>query len=262
MATSRINEVRLRFGSRPESGPTTVELGPVTVLVGPNNGGKSRTLQDLQEYAGRGNQTPIANWSGGVILEAISVEGPDSLEEALAFLAPRTERLFDEGHQIEIRTFPFAIVAGGNEHGRISFPVTDVDPARTNPETVAAKLLGYSAIALNGRDRFNLASDTQTGPLDGPPTSHWMTVEREEEAYAKVNEMIHAAFERHLVIRTFRPPSLGPALSDDPLPAELRQSTGPEAVAFQRAATPLEALSDGVKVYCGMVAAWRRSPIS
>ena len=64
MGICRIDEIRIRFGARPESGPTTVELGPVPVLVGPNNGGKSRTLSHLQEYAGRGNQSPMPAWNG------------------------------------------------------------------------------------------------------------------------------------------------------------------------------------------------------
>jgi hypothetical protein len=258
MAICRIDEIQIRFGARPGSGPTKVELGPVTVLVGPNNGGKSRTLADLSDYAGRGNQTPLAGWEGGLIVESISMGLPASLEESLAFLEGRIEKR-PEGN-IQIRTFPFAVVGGGMAEGLLNLPLRDIDPSQRSPEAVGVKLLGTHAIALNGRDRFNLASSSQTGPLDGPPTSHWMAVERDPAAYAQVDAMIHAAFERHLVVRTFRPPQLEPALSEAPVPEDLRQSTSEEAIQFQGQATPLEEFSDGVKVYCGMVAALATVP--
>ena len=258
MTICRIDEIKLRFGARPESGPTTVELSPVTVLVGPNNGGKSRTLSDLQEYAGRGNQSPMRGWDGGLIVETVSMDYPASLDESLAFLAPRIERR-DE-HQVWIRTFPFAIVGGGREDGRLELRLSELDPTQSSPEQAGAKLLGPHAIALNGRDRFNLAGGSQTGALDGPPTSHWMAIERDPAVYAQVNSMIHAAFESHLVVQTLRPPQLEPALSDEPVPEDLRQSTSEDAVQFQKRATSLQEFSDGVKVYCGMVAALATVP--
>jgi hypothetical protein len=258
MTICRIGEIKLRFGARPESGPTTVELGPVTVLVGPNNGGKSRTLGDLQEYAGRGNQSPMPGWDAGLIVETVSMDYPASLDESLDFLASRTEKR-DE-HQVQIRTFPFAIVGGGRDDGRLELLLSDLDPTQSSPEKVGAKLLGPHAIALNGRDRFNLAGGSQTGALDAPPTTHWMAIERDPAIYAQVNSMIHAAFERHLVIQTFRPPQLEPALSAEPVPENLRQSTNDDAVQFQKQATSLQEFSDGVKVYCGMVAALATVP--
>jgi AAA domain, putative AbiEii toxin, Type IV TA system len=186
------------------------------------------------------------------------MELPASLEESLAFLAPRIEERHE--HQVRIRTFPFAIVGGGRDDGRLDLSLAELDPTQYSPDNVGAKLLGPHTIALNGRDRFNLATGSQTGALDGPPTTHWMAVERDPAIYAQVNSMIHAAFERHLVVQTFRPPQLEPALSDEPVPNDLRQSTSEDAVQFQKRATPLEEFSDGVKVYCGMVAALATVP--
>lgn len=258
MGICRIDQIRIRFGARPESGPTTVELGPVTVLVGPNNGGKSRTLSDLQAYAGRGNQSPMPAWNGGLIVESVAMEHPVSLDESLAFLAPRIKERNEE--RVRVRAFPFAIVGGGRDDGHLDLRLRELNPTDHSPEKVSAKLLGTHAIALNGRNRFNLAEASQTGALDGPPTSHWMAVERDPAIYARVNSMIHAAFERHLVIQTFRPPQLEPALSDEPVPDDLRQSTSEDAVQFQKRATSLQEFSDGVKVYCGMVAALATVP--
>ena len=57
MSIGQIESLEVRFGARQGSGLTNIDLGPVTVLVGPNNGGKSRTLTDLRDYAARATRT-------------------------------------------------------------------------------------------------------------------------------------------------------------------------------------------------------------
>lgn len=44
----RISKVTFRFGSSPTSPPLAVNLKNVTILVGPNNSGKSQTLKDIK----------------------------------------------------------------------------------------------------------------------------------------------------------------------------------------------------------------------
>ena len=122
-------------------------------------------------------------------------------------------------------------------------------------EIVGAKLLGPYTISLDGQQRFGLAQGSQAGRLDGPPTSTWMAIERDEDLYREVDAMIYAAFDKHLVIQTFEPPNLTPALAPTGLPDELRQSTTAEAIAAQQAAKPLVQMSDGVQVFCGMISA-------
>lgn len=252
MSLGRINRIVLRAGARPGSGPLSVNLGPVTVLVGPNNGGKSTALQDLTGYVNRSGSTPMSPWAGGTVIEEIDLEEPATPEEVIEFLGPRTHNLTDD--YVEIRTFTPGAgdpSAGGTQ----PIPRHQLDPNANSPEHVAVRLLAPYTIWLNGRQRFELASESQSGALDGPPTSHWMAVEREDEVYDEVDGMVFAAFEQHLVVRTFRPPQLQPALSPIPVSNELRHSTSQEAIAQQQIAIPLTELSDGVQVFCGLTAA-------
>jgi len=192
-------------------------------------------------------------WDGGTVIKEVEMSLPATRQDAIDFLASRTHRQTES--QVEIRSFtPGANAMPAGQTGIQGIPLSELNPEGHSPEFVGIKLLGPYTISLNGRQRFDLASGTQSGPLDGPPTSHWMAVEREDEVYEEVDAMVHAAFEQHLVIQTFRPPSLQPALGPTALPQELRHSTSPEAVAQQQAATPLEDLSDGVQVFCGLVA--------
>lgn len=252
MSLGRVERIVLRAGARPDSGARAIDLGPVTVLVGPNNGGKSTALQDLTEYADRSGSTPMSPWAGGTVIQEIELAEPTTLEEAIEFLAPRTHNLTDD--YVEIRTFR---PGGGDPGGSGTQPISrhQLDPTQNSPENVAVRLLAPHTISLNGRQRFELATGAQSGHLNAPPTSHWMAVEREDGVYQEVDSMVYAAFEQHLVMQTFRPPQLQPALSHTAIPDELRHSTSHEAIAQQQAATPLEELSDGVQVFCGLTAA-------
>jgi hypothetical protein len=86
-------------------------------------------------------------------------------------------------HHVQIRAFsPEAQNAPGGS-GLQALSLTELDPATYGPDYVAAKLLAPYTISLNGRQRFDLATGRASGPLDGPPTSHWMAVERDDDVY-------------------------------------------------------------------------------
>lgn len=258
MTLCRLQSIVLRSGVDPES-PRTVPLSPVTVLVGPNNSGKSTALADLREFATRThNQSPPPPpWDGGTVVSAATLSEPSTLDEVLDFLGPRLQRPEEGGtpeqaHVVRIRSFQ---IPGGSTEGFTDFSRGEIDPAIVKPEQVAAELLGAYTLALDGQQRFSLAQGVQSGRLDGPPTSAWMAIERDAQLFAEVDAMVFSAFEEHLVVQAFEPPQLIPALSPTGVPDHLRQSTSAEAIAAQQSATRLNELSDGVQVFCGMVAA-------
>lgn len=253
MSIARLTKIVLKAGARPESGARSVDLGPVTVLVGPNNSGKSTVLRDISEFVNRGGNSPLQPWNDGTVISEIHMHLPATQDEAIEFLAPRTLQLTES--QIEIRSFTPGTSAMPGQSGIHHIGLAELDPDQYQPELVGLKLLAPNTISLNGRQRFELAQGSQSGHLDGPPTSHWMAVEREDAVYGEVDAMVHAAFEQHLVMQTFHPPQLEPALSATALQEEFRQSTSPAAIAQQKAATPLVELSDGVQVFCGLIAA-------
>jgi len=212
-------------------------------------------LGDLSAYVARGGQSPVRPWTGGTVVRAVEARIPKDEEEVLTFLQPRVHSI-DE-HHVTLRAVSAAMGGGPGMQGSGIAVLSrqDINLGAFGGDSVAAKLLPHYTLALNGRQRFELAAGRQQSALDEPPSSHWMAVERDEELYGVVNAMIHAAFERHLVIQTYRPPQLEPALHDEELPTRLRQSTSAEAIEYQRGATPLGTFSDGVQVYCGLVAA-------
>ena len=66
-------------GAQTKSGES-LEFGPLTVLVGPNNVGKSRTLRDIHQQMTQGQS------AGSVILTDVDVELPTTMDELLSGL--------------------------------------------------------------------------------------------------------------------------------------------------------------------------------
>jgi hypothetical protein len=224
----------------------------VTVIVGPNNGGKSTALADLLSYANHAGVSTYRPWDGGRVIARVAITTPADRDEALEFLGQRIHQIVD--HHVYLRAFsPDAQQMPGS--GTIALQLELLGPDRGGMEAAALRLLQPYTLALNGRQRFDLATGRASGPLDEPPTSHWMAIERDDTIYAEVDGMIKAAFDEHLALQTFRPPTIEPALAQGPMTDDLRHSTAPAAVAHQRDATPLSEMSDGVQVFAGLVAA-------
>lgn len=253
MASVRLTSLRLAAGSIPGAGPRSVDLSPVTVLVGPNNGGKSTALADLLSYANHAGGLPYRPWAGGRVISDVAIAGPADQDEALRFLGSRIHQI--SGDVVLLRAFSPAAQSMPPAQGTAHLQLSHLDVHYGGAEAVAVRLLQPYTLALNGRQRFDLATGRASGPLDEPPNSHWMAIERDDRIYAEVNEMIQAAFDEHLALQTFRPPTIEPALAQGPMTDNLRHSTAPSAIAQQKAATPLSEMSDGVQVFAGLVAA-------
>ena len=53
-----ISTIQLKFGSAPNQEHVKLEVAPVTVFVGPNNSGKSKVLQEINNFCKSGNNHP------------------------------------------------------------------------------------------------------------------------------------------------------------------------------------------------------------
>lgn len=255
MEAGRLNTITLRAGAAPDAPPRLVEVGPVTVVVGPNNGGKSTLLRDLAEFASHAARVFDPNfpnsfraWPGGSVVGAASVGLPEGVSEVAAFLEAQA------AHSPAMRGTMFSVTGGAAQLP----PMPDDFSAlfeRGEAPLVGLMLLSRYVLSLGGRQRFALAQAQESGPLNDFPTSHWMAIERDRRLYEAVDEMISSAFDRHLALQTFNRAQLTPALGNSQVPEGLWQSTSQEALELQAQSQPLTELSDGVQVFCGLAAA-------
>lgn len=252
MPPFRLTRLVMRAGPGPSQPPSELAPGRVTLLVGPNNSGKSKTLQELGQWANQGQQPPVP-WPGGDLVARVDVEVPPTRRDVEGFLEARRLPSTDPPRIVHIHAFQLLHVGPGGGQGTAAI---NLDPPNaTSPDAIRQQVMPHYTVSLDGKSRFQLVEGRQLTALDQPATNHWMALERDPARLAEVNAMVHAAFGEHLVMTTLTPPNVLPALSEAPMPKEFLQSTSPAAILFQKAARPLNQFSDGVQVFTGLVAA-------
>jgi hypothetical protein len=80
-----IHRITFTSGSSASAGPLTIDPRPITVLVGPNNSGKSSVLREIEAWCKTGPQQERK------VVAEMAVDLPD-VEQALAELEPFKRR--------------------------------------------------------------------------------------------------------------------------------------------------------------------------
>jgi hypothetical protein len=232
-----------------------VEMTPrdVTIVVGPNNSGKSLLLRELEEWSAGGQQPPVTPWPPGLVISGADADWPADEAALMGVLEARivpgastapTQRMI----------YTFAPDAGGGSPGEEPVEV-DNRWGVSYPEFCRTMVMRHFRARLDGRQRFALADARQVSGLDRGPSSAIMALWRDSGKYAKVREIVHRALDRHFVVNIADLPNLSISLSEEAPPPGLEDSLSKEAIAYQRRAQPLSTFSDGIQVYTGLVAA-------
>lgn len=259
----RLKRIDFASGGQPGDGGPNAEIGNVTLLVGPNNSGKSLSLRELAAWATQSQQPPQP-WPGGKVIAGADAYWPDTAEELERFLlergAPQDEA--SEQHYIAIRSFALEQSAGGpagNSSGVVAVPRFQVgNHLALHCRTQA---MPHYVARLDGQSRFGLAEARTLTSLRDPASNHLMAILRDPELHARVDSMVVDAFGLHFVVDMTQPPMLQVALSEDAPPPDWHERLlADDVIEYQRRATPIAEFSDGVKVYVGLVSAIQSLP--
>lgn len=245
-----LNRIAFTSGSSASAGPLAIAPRPITVLVGPNNSGKSSVLREIEAWCNTGPQQERK------VVAEIAVDLPD-VEQALAELEsfkrrPSAGEAVREGI-ITLRRFD------PNQDGisdqqihepsfRVSWP--------GNQEYVSQNYLSLFAVRLDGRTRFSLTQPRSTGDLQELPQNHLAALFKDDGARERIRKIVEDAFGLHFVID---PTSMGQfrirMSSRAPVDSQEEQALDGRARAFHGAATNILELSDGVQAFTGILAA-------
>lgn len=261
-----INELKPRAG-RSDRGPApALGVSAVTVLVGPNNSGKSLALREIQSWA-TASHNPPRPWEGGLIWADIDAFWPDDIDELRDFLWEHSSkpRPIDPGDEptngIPILGFPLESSGAmtASHAGEVTINLHNENLGID--ELVRSRVLPHFVALLDGRQRFGLAEHRNMGAVDSVPQNPLMALVLNRSLFDRVYTEILASLNLHLVVVTADMTSLSLALSVVPPPASYELiSANPENVAFQRQATPITSMSDGVQVFVGMIVAIHSLP--
>lgn len=243
----------LSFKASPHLPP---EASPVTVIVGPNNSGKSLALREIMVWAQGEDRERM-------VIEEVEVEWPSDAEAALEELRPfETPPPAGEAAQANsIMLAPFKV--DGDNQGRYwldkgplenQLPLPAGQPA---PPWLRSQVLKCFAARLDGRTRFELMQQRPFHDLQEPPQHHLSALFLDDALRLRVRAMVEKAFpDRHFVIDPSHGGQFRVRMSDRP-PTDNAEERGwdERAVNFHGKAALIEELSDGLVCFTGLVAA-------
>jgi energy-coupling factor transporter ATP-binding protein EcfA2 len=251
-----INQITFSAGSSVSAAPLALDPRPITVLVGPNNSGKSSTLREIEGWCKMGPQPPGPHRPRKIV-DKVDVELPDAnraLDElepfkrrtSLGQTAPAeyvTVRRPDLGQE-EVFDQQFHAPSF-----RSSFDSRDWT-------TISQFYLAFFTLRLAGRTRFSLTQPRPSGDLQDIAQNHLMALFKDDEARNKIREMTAEAFGLHFVIDPTGMTQFRINMSERaPLDSQEEQALDERARSFHEAATDILELSDGVQAFTGILAA-------
>lgn len=239
-----IESISLKFTERAE--PLVVPSQGVTIFVGPNNSGKSLLLREFESSFGS-HGTPETK-----LFHDYELEWPD--EAQLEKDVEKLKKKAPVGIVIENIYVGRFRPDGQLEAGQLELKSLHNQYQTRQKRWFASQFLKYFQIRLDGRTRFDLTNNRETGDLANPPTNMLANLFVDDELRKEVRDIVFDAFGVYFVIDPLQGGQLRIRLSTTP-PGTDEQSLNKEAREFHRAATYIKDASDGVQAFVGILTA-------
>ena len=251
-STLKINRILFKASSTPASSPLDVEVPNVTVLVGPNNSGKSQALREIEEWC-HGKKTD------SLVIAHIDLDFPNSFDQLLSALST-FETSPPEDRPTSANTFWVARPAIRADEESI---YEEIDRERFRREYgkgdspyLRRVFVRNFTLRLDGRTRFDLVDPKDTGPLEKHPENHLWALFVNDDAREKVRQFTSDAFEKYYVIDPTGMQKFRVRLSDrKPRSKTEEQSLDKRARKFHENAPLVSRLGDGLRTSIGLVSA-------
>ncbi|MGY6214607.1 ATP-dependent nuclease [Methylolobus aquaticus] len=246
-----LKQLRFKAGTGPTQPSLEIPLAPVTIFVGPNNGGKSRALLEIE----------------GWVTHPTPPEG--KIIHNLVFEPWTLAALQKEIAKIEVKPDPSEPIGPDyilvrklkpqdNAATTLQIHLPSLEQEAQSPNNGRrdnySSFLRLFTLRLDGKSRLALTEQQAAGDLQYTAQNHLAHLFNDNKARAEVRRVVFEAFGKYFVIDPTKIGFLRIRLSSRP-PVDEREEKGWEStsVTFHSEATPIDDASDGVKAFVGML---------
>lgn len=248
-----IQFITFKAGSLPGQPGLSLTPSPITIIIGPNNSGKSQTLKEIESWC-RG-ETPDK-----LLLKRLSCSLPKSFEEAMEMLKPIIASP-PPGHPInQDHTYIYRAPIRSGENTMSSYVNHEelksyLKEGNSRPN-IYHYFVRFFTLRLDGRTRFDLIADKPTGLLETPPQNLLWALFVDEESTEKIRQFTEEAFGKYFVIDPTGMQQFRIRLSNrNPAGIIESQSIGKEAREFYQKTVPIAQCGDGICASVGLACA-------
>ena len=241
-----IKDIKLQFGSHPESEKLLIETTPVTVFVGPNNSGKSKFLTEIQQYCAGGVKNHTFKLVDDISFGELSEEQQiNEIEKHI--LTPNKNERISQGQ-----------IVFGNGQVRHQLPETFPKQILSSPNGqknhFCQYYLSYKTLKLDALNRITLIKEQPLGDMQNSPSNHLAILFHDDEKRIEVRRIIYDAFKLYFVLDPTNAGKLRIRLSKtEPESHQQERGLHKEAVDFHSNALEITQASDGVKAFTGII---------
>jgi predicted ATPase len=241
-----ISSFRLKFGRAPGLLAESVAASPVTVFVGPNNSGKSKVLSEIEQYCRSGQKNAAAVILDDLVFSGLAADQATQAIERIR-LAPNRGETVNVGH-----------IFVGSRGARKQVPLQSLTDSIRNPSgntpAFCQWFLTHSTLMLDGRSRINLVKEQAGGDLQQPPQSSLQVLFRDDAKRHEVRRIVADAFGSYFVLDPTHLGQLRIRLASRAPNSDLEErGIHQEAVQFHGNSQLIDAASDGVKAFTGII---------
>ncbi len=219
----------------------------VTIFVGPNNSGKSQILGELTTFCNEGTKM-----AGFVLIEDARFRTPSKVEARKLIeemiLTPAAKEVVPPNHiVVNMARKNRKIVP----EGMLEQIVRDASGEQSRQ--YAKYFVRGQLLKLDGEGRAQLINEKPRGDLLREPSNAFQRMFKDDGLREQIRGIVYDAFGKYLVVDSSSN-NLRLRLADEP-PGDLERSLSTEALEYFEKTAEMNAVSDGVKAFVGMVVA-------
>lgn len=247
MANSlRIETLLFKAGSSPENVPSPIPLTPVTILVGPNNSGKSRTLIEIENIC-------RTNSGEFLLVDELEIQYPETLEGMEEICKPFLTKFKDNQGREQYRLKNTKIREGSQDR-TTTFLKTELEQWVEDKKKIGTNITFCNVIRLDGVTRFLMLEQMEKTSNPEDIKNYQGALFFDPEKREKLQDIVYEEFGYYLLIDPTNPRNYALKMTKEKPDPDLEEMTGIKGYNFFSKSIPLTSFGDGIKSFIGLVA--------